>query len=118
MTAEGSFGIKLPTIWTGARAKVGRVREENVEDQSARKVEKSRITVFSNNWWLPMVQKIKRLHAVVAQSTFRSQNAKSTSDPSHLWELRSGKKRTPLWGEAHFKLKIRKTLQFRATFGS
>ena len=93
---------------------MGRVREENVEDQSARKVEKSRITVFSNNW----LQKIKRLHAAVARSTFRSQNAKSTSDPSHLWELRSGKKRTPLWGEAHFKLKIRKTLQVRATFGS
>ena len=62
MTAEGSFwNQNFRQYGTGARAKVGRVREENVEDQSARKVEKSRITVFSNNWWLPMVQKIKKI---------------------------------------------------------
>ena len=30
----------------------------------------------------------EKLHAVVARSTFRSQNAQSTSAPDHFWQLR------------------------------
>ena len=66
----------------------------------------------------------EKLHAVVAGSTFPSQNVQNTSAPDHFWKLRcqknarrcgakhiSGpllevsKKCTPLWREAHFQVK-------------
>ena len=90
----------------------------------------------------------EKLHAVVARSTFRSQNVQSTPAPDHFWQLRcrksarrcgakhilkskctkhtrSGpllevemsKKCTPLWREAHFEVKMYKTLGVRTTFG-
>ena len=31
----------------------------------------------------------EKLHAVVARSTFRSQNAQTTPAPDHFWQLRS-----------------------------
>ena len=88
------------------------------------------------------------MHAIVARSTFRSQNVQNTSAPDHFWKFRcrksarrcgakhiskskctkhlsSGpllevemsKKCTPLWREAHFQVKMYKTLHVRATFG-
>ena len=82
----------------------------------------------------------EKLHAIVARSTFRSQNVQSTPAPDHFWKLRcrksacgcgakhiskskctkhtsSGpllevemsKKRTLLWREAHFEVKMCKT---------
>ena len=82
-----------------------------------------------------------KLHAVVARSTFPSQNVKNTRGSDHFWKLRcrksarrcgakhiskskctkhlsSGpllevamsKKCTPLWCEAHFQVKMYKTL--------
>ena len=91
----------------------------------------------------------EKLHAVVARSTFRSQNVQNTPAPDHFWQLRcrksarrcgakhiskskctkhtsSGpllaaemsKKCTPLWREAHFQVKMYKTLGVRTTFGS
>ena len=89
-----------------------------------------------------------KLHAVVARSTFRSQNVQNTPGPDHFWQLRCrksarrcgakhiskskctkhirfgpllevemSKKRTPLWREAHFEMKVYKTLHVRATLG-
>ena len=89
------------------------------------------------------------MHAVVARSTFRSQNVQNTTCSRHFWKLRcrksarccgakhilkskctkhtsSGpllavamsKKRTPLWREAHFEVKMYKTHHCRTTFGS
>ena len=91
----------------------------------------------------------ERVHAVVARSTFRSQNVQSTPRSKHFWKLRCrksarrcgakhiskskcakhtafeallevemSKKCTPLWREAHFKIKMRKAHQVRRTFGS
>ena len=91
---------------------------------------------------------VKKVYAVVARSTFRSQNVQNTPGPDHFWKLRcrksarrcgakhiskskctkhtsSGpllevemsKKCTPLWREAHFQVKMYKTLYVRATFG-
>ena len=51
----------------------------------------------------------EKLHAVVARSTFRSQNVQNT--------LEMSKKCTPLWREVHFEVKMYKTLHVRATFG-
>ena len=48
----------------------------------------------------------ERLHAVVARSTFGSQNVQSTPGCA------------PLWCEAHFEVKMCKAHQVRSTFGS
>ena len=78
----------------------------------------------------------EKLHAVVARSTFRSENVQSTSVSDHFWKLRcrksarrcgtkhiskskctKSKKCTPLWREAHFEVKMLKTPGVRTTFG-
>ena len=92
---------------------------------------------------------VEKVHAVVARSTFPSQNVQNTRGADHFWQLRcrksarrcgvkhiskskctkhtsSGpllevemsKKCTPLWREAHFQVKMYKTLGVRTTFGS
>ena len=61
----------------------------------------------------------EKVHAVVARSTFPSQNVQNTPCSVHFWRLRCrlSKKCTPLWREAHFQVKMLKTLGFRTTFG-
>ena len=73
---EGSLESKVPTIWTdeehsqeeaepGRKSDVEKVRREKIrggesqqrEDAGARKVGKSRSTVFSNVLWLRRVEK-------------------------------------------------------------
>ena len=61
---------------------------------------------------------VEKVHAVVARSTFPSQNVQNTSASDHFWKLRCRKKRAPLWREAHFQVKMYKTPQRRTTFGS
>ena len=91
---------------------------------------------------------VEKVHAVVARSTFWSQNVQNTPGSDHFWKLRCrksarrcgakhiskskcakhlsvgrllevemSKKCTPLWREAHFEVKMHKTLHVRATFG-
>ena len=91
---------------------------------------------------------VKKVHAVVARSTFRSQNVQNTPWSDHFWKFRRrksarrcgakhiskskctkhtilgpllevemSKKCTPLWREAHFEVKMYKTLHVCATFG-
>ena len=48
----------------------------------------------------------EKLHAVVARSTFPSQNVQNTTCSNHFWKLRWSKKCTPLWLEAHFEVKM------------
>ena len=92
--------------------------------QVREKVGKSRFTVF-----FPMISKAagaeparqmrdENLHAVVARSTFPSQNVQNTPGSDHFWKLRFRKKCTPLWRKAHFQVKMYKTRQVRTTFGS
>ena len=59
----------------------------------------------------------EKLHAVVAQSTFPSQNAQNTSASEHFWKLR-WRKCTPLWREAHVAIKSVKNWRSRTTFES
>ena len=61
---------------------------------------------------------LEKVHAVVARSTFRSQNVQNTSFSDHFWKVEMTKKCTPLWREAHFQLKMYKAHQLRTTFGS
>ena len=60
---------------------------------------------------------VEKVHAVVARSTFPSQNVQNTPAPDHFWQLRCRKKCTPLWREAHFQVKMHQTPHVRATFG-
>ena len=91
---------------------------------------------------------VEKVHAVVARSTFPTQNVQNTSASDHFWrfrcrksarrcgakyiskwkctkhymfgpllEVRMSKKCTPLWREAHFEVKMYKTLGVRTTFG-
>ena len=55
---------------------------------------------------------VEKVHAVVARSTFPSQNVQNTT-----CSVRMLKKCTPLWREAHFEVKMYKTPHVRATFG-
>ena len=54
----------------------------------------------------------EKLHAVVARSTFPSQNVQNTP------KVEMSKKCTPLWREAHFEVKMYKTNVVRTTLGS
>jgi len=47
---------------------------------------------------------------------FASQNVQNTPGADHFWQLRCRK--TPLWREAHFQVKMHKTLQPGTTFES
>ena len=75
---------------------------------------------------------VEKVHAVVARSTFPSQNVQNTTmSRDHFWKLRcrksasrcgakhiSKKKCTPLWREAHFEVKMYKnTTCLATTFG-
>ena len=61
---------------------------------------------------------VEKVHAVVARSTFWSQNVQNTPRFGPLLEVEMSKKCTPLWREAHFEVKMYKTHQVRTTFGS
>ena len=58
---------------------------------------------------------VEKVHAVVARSTFRSQNVKNTRGSDHFW---MSKKCTVLWREAHLEVKSVKNWRSRSTFGS
>ena len=60
---------------------------------------------------------VEKVHAVVARSTFRSQNVQSTPVSDHFLEVEMSKKCMPLWREAHFEVKMYKAPHAGATFG-
>ena len=60
---------------------------------------------------------VEKVHALVAQSTLRSQNAQNTPAPDHFWKLRC-RKSARRCREAHFQVKMYKTHHCRTTFGS
>ena len=61
---------------------------------------------------------VEKVHAVVAQSTFRSQKCTKQTILRPLLEVDMSKKCMPLWREAHFQIKVQKAHQPRSTFGS
>ena len=60
---------------------------------------------------------VEKVHAVVARSTFPSENVQNTPWSDHFWRFRLSKTCTPLWHEAHFQVKMYKTHHGRTTFG-
>ena len=97
---KGSLEVKLPTSWTDEKAEVGRVREEKRRKkirESEKEKEPSRSKV-AKHCVFPMIcssggsknrlakaagaepsgeMRYEKLHAVVARSTFESQNAQA-----------------------------------------
>ena len=61
---------------------------------------------------------VEKVHAVVARSTFASQNVQKNTMVGPLLEVAMMKKCTPLWREAHFEVKMYKTPHGRTTFWS
>ena len=61
---------------------------------------------------------VEKVHAVVARSTFWSQNVQKHTRSGPLLAVAMSKKCTPLWREAHFEVKMYKTHHSRTTFGS
>ena len=60
----------------------------------------------------------EKLHAVVARSTFRSQNVQNTPAPDHFWKLRCRKSARRCGAKHISKSKCTKTHHARTTFGS
>ena len=60
---------------------------------------------------------VEKVHAVVAQSTFRSQNGTKHTMFRPLLEVEMSKKCTRLWREARFEVKSAKNWRVRSTFG-
>ena len=144
---EGSLEVKLPTIWRDekqSRAEAQRrgrleerkIRRERVRGQTLQmreKVGKSRNTVF-----FPMIcgaggsksrlakaagaepaghRSDAKLHAVVARSTFPSQNVQNTRGSDHFWKLRCRKSARRCGAKHISKSKCTKTHHSRTTFG-
>ena len=61
---------------------------------------------------------VEKVHAVVARSTFRSQNAQSTPGADHFWQLRCRKSARRCGAKHICEVKMHKTHQVRTTFGS
>ena len=118
------------------REKIRRERVRRKKMQMREKVGKSRDTVFFQWFVAPEGRKVgllkrrgaepagqtrdEKLHAVVARSTFPSQNVQNTPASDSFWKFRvpMSKKCTLLWREAHFEVKTLKALGVRSTFGS
>ena len=60
---------------------------------------------------------VEKVHAVVARSTFPSQNVQNTPGSDHFWTLRCRKSARRCGCEAHFQVKMYKTHHARTTFG-
>ena len=118
---EGRLEVKLPTIWTDekqSRAEAerrGRLEERRSEERESKKKEDAdarkgrkvaKHCVFPMIWGSggsksrlakaagaePAGQmRDEQLHAVVARSTFPSQNVKNTRGLDHFWKLRCRK---------------------------
>ena len=105
---EGSLEVKLPTIWTDVAPEGRKVGSLNLAKAAGAE---------------PAGQmRDENLHAVVARSTFRSQNAKNTSRSEHFWKLRRRKSARHCGAKHISKSKCTKHLTFgplfRTTFGS
>ena len=118
---EGSLEIKLPTIWTDekqSRAEAERrerleerrsekrksQKKEDADARKGRKVAKHCVfpMICGSGGWKSRLAKAagaepagqmrdEKLHAVVARSTFRSQNVQKTPFSDHFWKLRCRK---------------------------
>ena len=91
--------------------------EKSARRCGAKQISESKCTKHTRGGPLLEVAMSKKVHAVVARSTFPSQNVQNTPLSDHFWKLQCQKKCTPLWREAHFEVKMLKAPGVRTTFG-
>ena len=115
MISEGSFEVKLPTIWTDEKQRRAeaerreRLEERRVEERRCRCAKGRKVAkhcVFPMIWGSggsksrlakaagaePAGQmRDEKLHTVVARNTFASQNVQNTTGSDHFWKLRCRK---------------------------
>ena len=111
MIIEGSLEVKLPTIRTDGKAEVGRVREEKKREDQRRERVRRKGRKVAKRCVFPMIcgsggesksrlakaagaepsggMRAEKMHAVVARSTFPSQNVKNTAVSDHFWKFRA-----------------------------
>ena len=82
----------------------------------AKHISKSKCTKHTMYGPLLEVKMSKKCNAVVARSTFPSQNVQNTPCTDHFLEVQMAKKCRALWREAHFEVKMLKTPGVRTTF--
>ena len=134
---EGSLEVKLPTIWTDekqSRAEAERrekIRRERVRGQKNTDARKGR--KVAKHCVFPMIcgsggsksrlakaagaepaghRSDEKVHAVVARSTFPSQNGQSTRGADHFWKLRCRKSARRCGAKHISKSKCTKHLSF------
>ena len=139
---EGSLEVKLPTTWTDEKAEVGRVREEKSRREKIREEKESeerrsgtrKGSKVAKHCVFPVIcgprgsksrlakaagaepcgqMRDDKLHAVVARSTFPSQNVQRTPAPDHFWKLRCRKSARSCGAKHISKSKTYKTRQPR-----
>ena len=118
---EGSLEVKLPTIWTDEKQSWAEAeRRERLEERRSEKRKSKRTQdtdarkgrKVAKHCVFPMIcgsggsksrlakaagaepaghRSDEKLHAVLARSTFPSQNAQNTPAPDHFWKLRCRK---------------------------
>ena len=146
---EGSLEVTLPTIWTDEKQsreeaeRRERLEERRVEEKEYKKKEDAdagkgrkvaKHCVFPMIWGSggsksrlakaagaePAGQmRDEKLHAVVARSTFRSQNVQNTPAPDHFWKLRCRKSARRCGAKHICQVKLlQNTSAVRTTFGS
>ena len=101
---EGSLEVKLPTIWTDekqSRAEAER-RERLEERRSEKRKSQKKEDADARKGAEPAGQmRDEKVHAVVARSTFRSQNVQNTSASDHFWKLTICRKSARRCGAKH-----------------
>ena len=108
---EGRLEVKLPTIWTGAKARKGRkvVKRSVFPMFCGSEGSKSRLAKATGAEPSGKLRDPK-LQAAVAQTKFGSQNAKSTPAPEHFWAL--GYRKSARRSGAKYMSKSRRTKRF------
>ena len=83
----------------------------------AKHISKSKCTKHTSSGPLLAVEMLKKVHAVVALSTFGSQNVKNTRGSNHFLKFRCRKSARRCGAKHIFQVKMLKTPGFRTTFG-
>ena len=133
LVIEGSLEVKLPTIWTDEKQ-----RWEAPEGRKVGSLNRRVLGVALSKKCAPLwreahlpVKKVRTLHvwstfrscdvekvhAVVARSTFPSQNVQNTPGSDHFWKLRCRKSARRCGAKHISKSKVQKNEGVRSTFG-
>ena len=113
----GSGGSKSRLSKAAGAEPAGQMRDEELHAVVARSTFPSQNvqnTPFSDHFWK---LRCRKSHAVVARSTFPKSKCTKHTMVGPLLEVEMSKKCTPLWREAHFEVKMYKTLGVRTIFG-